>query len=771
MSRNTKSVSALTLLTAITLFISCSQAPENCGDGQKLDSRTQFCKDSKTWDKCGGSEYDPYGQFCNAGKLYDKCNGDNFDPVTHFCNLGKVLPKCSGETYDPATQTCFFGSVISSGKCGVNLYDPDNQVCVNSKIYDKPYAPETSKQMCGTETIANDAAQFCYNDKVYAKRDGQEYVPDNNAQAVCGTKNYDGSKSFCYAGDVFPLCGGNTYNPTAYTCENGKITDGSGGNPAVPGAGKYKVTVTSAGTGATGAGNYNEGDLVQIKAGTAPSGYRFVKWTTESAGVAFNSETSPTTTFKMPNHAVTVTAVFESTNYVDVRDGNKYRMVQIGGQVWMGENLNYEIGNGTKSWCYDNKPENCEKYGRLYNWSTAMNNAPSSELSPSGVQGVCPSGWHLPSRAEWTELINITGPAGRTLQSTQANGTDDYNFSALFSGMKSGYDNNPFLYVGEDAIWWTATEKDNDLAYTRSINFAGAGGVYDRDNIKRAGYSVRCVMDNGGVNPVVPGATKYAVTVTGGTGATGEGNYTAGDLVTIAAGTPPAGGTFSEWTTASAGVTFTNAKSARTTFTMPANAVIVTAVFTSTMLTDIRDGKKYKITKIGGQTWMAENLNYDTAEASGTTPTAAGAWCYENADSNCVKYGRLYSWKTAMVGEPSSDKNPSEVQGICPAGWHLPSRPEWFDLHTAVNQSAKTLIPTNLNGTDDYGFSALPGGYRNSDGSFNDVGSRSNWWTTTEIGSYGARLWYMKFNDDYGMGESNDGYKRSGLSVRCIQDK
>jgi len=123
------------------------------------------------------------------------------------------------------------------------------------------------------------------------------------------------------------------------------------------------------------------------------------------------------------------------------------------------------------------------------------------------------------------------------------------------------------------------------------------------------------------------------------------------------------------------------------------------------ILTDSRDGEKYKTVRIGKQTWMAENLNYN----------ATGSKCYDNKPVNCDKYGRLYNWSAA--------------QSACPVGWHLPSDSEWTRLTDFVGSSAgKKLKSTrdwnkNGNGTDEYGFSALPGGNGNSNGYFDNVGT------------------------------------------------
>jgi len=189
-------------------------------------------------------------------------------------------------------------------------------------------------------------------------------------------------------------------------------------------------------------------------------------------------------------------------------------------------------------------------------------------------------------------------------------------------------------------------------------------------------------------------------------------------------------------------------------------------------LTDTRDGQTYKTVKIGDQTWMAENLNYWTQDSS---------WCYDNNTDNCNKYGRLYSWNTAMAGSLSSNENPSRIQGICPYGWHLPSENEWSVLLTTVGSYSGTKLKAISgwdtsekryhNGTNEYGFSALPGGDRHADGSFNhrtNTDVQGLWWSTTEYGSDKANSYNI--NGDYtGCGNSSF-TKAAGYSVRCIQN-
>jgi len=167
--------------------------------------------------------------------------------------------------------------------------------------------------------------------------------------------------------------------------------------------------------------------------------------------------------------------------------------------------------------------------------------------------------------------------------------------------------------------------------------------------------------------------------------------------------------------------------------------------------TDPRDGKVYKTVKIGKQVWFAENLNFD----------CEGSKCY-SPPKNAEKYGRLYDWETAKKA--------------CPSGWHLPSNEEWdglVDFAGGEKIAGKKLKAEsgwneNGNGTDDYGFSALPGGYGFS-GCFGNIGSYSYWWSANEDNSGYAYFWYMHYQDGkVGRHNNNKSYLHS---VRCVQDK
>jgi uncharacterized protein (TIGR02145 family) len=179
--------------------------------------------------------------------------------------------------------------------------------------------------------------------------------------------------------------------------------------------------------------------------------------------------------------------------------------------------------------------------------------------------------------------------------------------------------------------------------------------------------------------------------------------------------------------------------------------------------TDGRSGSCDTVTMPDGKMWLAENLNYKTDNS----------WCYDGKESNCKKYGRLYTWEAAKAA--------------CDAlGWHLPSYNEWIDLIGTNTSNARALkarsgwgskesinygtyyygFPDG-NGTDDYGFSALPGGYRDGNGVFSYAGYDGHWWTARGVNELEATVFGMD-NSDY-MAERWGLDKKEGRSARCVK--
>jgi len=189
--------------------------------------------------------------------------------------------------------------------------------------------------------------------------------------------------------------------------------------------------------------------------------------------------------------------------------------------------------------------------------------------------------------------------------------------------------------------------------------------------------------------------------------------------------------------------------------------------------------KTYKTVKIGSQTWFAENLNYAGEDAGNPIGT-----CFDNDDpAYCVAYGRLYNWSTAMglSDDCNSSNCSSQIQskhrGVCPSGWHIPTNEEWDILINYVGDSyvAGTKLKATsgwggYDGTDDYGFSALPGGIGNysSNLNFTDAGCCGYWWTTSESWADYAIERYIVW--DSGVVGINTWRKSTQFSVRCLKD-
>ena len=178
--------------------------------------------------------------------------------------------------------------------------------------------------------------------------------------------------------------------------------------------------------------------------------------------------------------------------------------------------------------------------------------------------------------------------------------------------------------------------------------------------------------------------------------------------------------------------------------------------------TDTRDGQVYNIVTIGSQTWFAENLNYE----------APNSYWYDYSYTNGDIYGRLYAWGVALT--------------VCPSGWHLPSDDEWCTLTTYIDTSVNCNVYggsgkdvgykmksidwwyQNGNGSDAYGFKALPGGHRYINGNFYQMGKYAFLWAYTESRSDNAisrSIYYL--NDE--VCRNNDD-KANGFSVRCVKD-
>ncbi len=202
-------------------------------------------------------------------------------------------------------------------------------------------------------------------------------------------------------------------------------------------------------------------------------------------------------------------------------------------------------------------------------------------------------------------------------------------------------------------------------------------------------------------------------------------------------------------------------------------------------ITDSRDGKTYNTVQIGGQCWLKENLNVGTridGSAEQANNSTIDKYCYDDVEANCTTYGGLYQWAEAVQYKNGATNSTSpspifneNVQGICPTGWHIPTKAEFETLKASstVNSNSNTLKAVSQGtgdgaGTNTSGFSALLAGYHNHNGNFNYLGSNAFFWSSAE---YDASFAYiLHLNNIGGNIDLYDSPKESGFSVRCLKN-
>jgi uncharacterized protein (TIGR02145 family) len=153
---------------------------------------------------------------------------------------------------------------------------------------------------------------------------------------------------------------------------------------------------------------------------------------------------------------------------------------------------------------------------------------------------------------------------------------------------------------------------------------------------------------------------------------------------------------------------------------------------------DPRDGRVYRVVRMGPRLWFAENLKL----------AVPGSYCYDDRALNCGRYGRLYQWAAAMQA--------------CPNGWHLPTEEEWQSVEDTIDG---TIAPLLQGGST--GFDILMAGARSTNGSYQDLGTNFYFWSSTTLGDRARLRWNLT---DAGLQIATD-VKTEAYSVRCVQDR
>ena len=348
----------------------------------------------------------------------------------------------------------------------------------------------------------------------------------------------------------------------------------------------------------------------------------------------------------------------------DGRDGQVYRTVTIGKQTWMAENLNYNYYyKSAQSFCYENDPANCEKYGRLYNWSALMDSAGifSQDAYRCGsrrdctrakvIRGVCPEGWHVPSTLEWNNLFYTVGERSpKKLLAKEGwdgtAGTDDYGFTVLPAGVRNEF--SPYYKDIEKITYlWTNNQNDNNV-----ISYDYIGRYYVTYSSYDNFYSVRCLMNND-EETVIP---------------------------------------------------------------KPDHEIIYGTI------EDTRDGNVYKTVQIGDRTWMAENMRLEYNEGSavsicpGSKPENCETFGRLYSWAAAMDSAGLHSSDAKGCGHKGTCEPSKYPFGICPDGWRLPSREDFQKLVEIAGGDgiAGRHLKSTSGWTDEdtgydlYGFNAIP---------------------------------------------------------------
>ena len=475
----------------------------------------------------------------------------------------------------------------------------------------------------------------------------------------------------------------------------------------------------------------------------------------ESSSGKGAAKSSSSVAFVQPAYAV-------KGEMIDERDGQTYKTVTIGTQIWMAENLKFEYNKGSaKSFCYNDDEDYCSIYGLLYTWSAAVDSAASFSngckgcgvgkiYNPSGtIRGICPSGWHLPSIDEWKTLfaaVNRGDSAAIRLKSTDfwssdCNGLDSYGFSVLPAGWRNILGN--YLSESNFAEFWISMDNQKRYAYYAEVTLSDEVFIND-SAYKDNAFSVRCIMDTAVV--FIPESSSSSDA-----DESSSSNEMAGSM------------------------------------------------------TDSRDGQTYKTVTIGTQTWMAENLAKDFVLLDHPYRPSV----FSPSATKVLKsgYGFYYTWAAAVdsagiysdAGKGcgySYNRNckfeGKVVRGICPEGWHLPKQEEFETLIAAVSDDPKGAGAALVSeaerssllamGTNSSGFSAVMTGYykvsklstvmENMDEIVHT--NRAYFWTINSTdggrsGSYCLELWYQELKTRF-FDCLKDSGSNSGMSIRCVMD-
>ncbi len=516
----------------------------------------------------------------------------------------------------------------------------------------------------------------------------------------------------------------------------------------------------------------------------------------------------------------TVTVDFgHETGYMSDIDRNTYKIVKIGSQWWMAENLkvtHYSNGDEIYNFNYDNDENNLDIYGAMYRWYALVYE-----------QNIAPEGWHVPTDDEWKQLESYLGVSdldnvgqrgtveGGMLKETGTNhwnspntgATNESGFGALPGGFRH-YTTGEFQTINTNTCFWTSSQNDADNAWARSLGYDHS--TISRDSYNKGyGFYVRLVRDsdvkdadftltfpNGGES-IIAGHT---ISIRWDAGPYDEMvtlDLCQNGIALIRIAETENDGEFS-WeipntlTTSNYTIKITGTQSSMSDISDKSFEIqFDEASFEMGTVTDI-DGNVYKTIKIGEQWWMMEDLRVthyrngdpipNVTDGTEWSELETGAFCYYNNDSNYADdYGAMYNGYAADA-----------VRNIAPEGWHVPTDDEWKQLELYLGMSQEEADSEygyrgtneggklkeigfehwkspNTGATNESGFTARSGGCRSFfDGDFHEMGVRSYYWSAPEVNKSSVLHRRLSYYSETIYRDSSS--KQSGCSIRLIRD-
>ena len=481
---------------------------------------------------------------------------------------------------------------------------------------------------------------------------------------------------------------------------------------------------------------------------SSPSG----KSSSSETSVSSSAKSSSSYTIPLLSHCDIGT---DENCFKDARDGQTYRTVKIGNQVWMRDNLNFRTGSSS---CYNDDTSFCTKYGLLYTWATALDSVGEFSTNSKGcgynawscrpvspTYGICPDGWRIPSTIDWSILFGKVGGkdvAGKALKSASdwlndGNGTDEASFTALPGGR---FEEGIFYLIGNDASFWASNP--NTTTYVKLVDYVAMS-----DDLDKAAYYqtepynkryIRCIKID----------TAQTASSSSITSKSSSSEYTPYDHQSDL---------FADSLNSGAYKKFTDVRNGRSYYYLTINA---------------KDGDEDVSVTV-----MAENLNIGI-DVPGTEDQSDDEnierYCYNDDTTNCDKYGGLYQW-AEMMQLPSrcnvdacEDLIEENHRGICTEGWHVLTYDEYVIVLTA-NKEEKNIRAISFGGDNLTGYSLIGAGH-NRNHQFADLDNMT-FWFYPENGTMSEPSAFLGYQLKSSAGMDFTSSRKSyANSVRCVKD-